>query len=117
MEVSITIDDIRLRSNLKINQTLIFTKKSFFYTLLGFTLSHLGPFNDIEGFVQLLPGKYKSEKPINITGVDKVHLNCDCVNGSIVNWIREPILNSFGFNSPPGHKTFKEPRIKLFKKK
>ena len=36
VKVSITIDDIRLESNLKINQTLIFTNKSFFYTILGF---------------------------------------------------------------------------------
>ena len=30
VKVSITLDDIRLRSNLNINQTLIFTEKSFF---------------------------------------------------------------------------------------
>ena len=29
-KIFITIDDIRLKSNLNINQTLIFTKKSFF---------------------------------------------------------------------------------------
>ena len=31
VKVTITIDDIRLKSNLKINQTLIFTEKSFFF--------------------------------------------------------------------------------------
>ena len=30
VKVNVTIDDIRLKSNLKINQTLIFTEKSFF---------------------------------------------------------------------------------------
>ena len=30
VKVTITIDDIRLKSNLKINQILIFTEKSFF---------------------------------------------------------------------------------------
>ena len=30
VKVNITIDDIRLKSNLKTNQTLIFTEKSFF---------------------------------------------------------------------------------------
>ena len=30
VKVSVTIDDVRLNSNLKINQTLLFTKKSFF---------------------------------------------------------------------------------------
>ena len=79
VKVDVTIDDIRLKSNLKINQTLIFTEKSFFYTLLGFTQSHQGPLNDIEGFYQILPGSSKSNKPINITGIDKIHLKCDCI--------------------------------------
>ena len=89
---SITIDDIRLKSNLKINQTLIFTEKSFFYTILGFTRSRSYPLNDIDGFYQLIAGSYKSDRPINITGIDKIHLKCDCIQGSIVNGIREPIL-------------------------
>ena len=38
VKVSVTIDDVRLKSNLKTNQTLIFTEKSFFYTSLGFTI-------------------------------------------------------------------------------
>ena len=38
IKVSVTIDDIRLKSNLKTNQTLIFTEKSFFYTILGNTI-------------------------------------------------------------------------------
>jgi len=116
VKVNVTIDDIRLKSNLKINQTLIFTNKSFFYTILGFTQSHQGPLNDIEGFYQILPGSYQSNKPISITGIDKVHLKCDCIKGSIVNGNREPILYSFALSSPPGHKIYKEPRIKLFKK-
>ena len=114
VKVTITIDDIRLKSNLKINQTLIFTKKSFFYTILGFTQSYSYPLDDIDGFYQLIKGSYKSDKPINITGIDKTHLKCDCIQGSIVNGIREPILFSFALSSPPGHKIYKEPRIKLF---
>ena len=47
-KVSVTIDNIRLKSNLKTNQTLIFTEKSFFYTVLGFTRSHSYPLDDIE---------------------------------------------------------------------
>ena len=39
VKVSVTMDDIRLKPNLKTNQTLIFTEKSFFYTILGFTQS------------------------------------------------------------------------------
>ena len=116
VKVNITIDDIRLKSNLKINQTLIFTEKSFFYTFLGFTQSRSYPLDDIDGFYQLIAGLYKSNKPINITGIDKVHLKCDCMQGSIVNGVREPILFSFALSSPPGHKIYKEPRVKLFKK-
>ena len=116
VKISITIDDIRLKSNLKINQTLLFTEKSFFYTILGFTQSRSYPLDDIDGFYQLIAGSYKSIKPINITGTDKIHLKCDCIQGSIVNGIREPILYSFALSSPPGHKIYKEPRVKLFKK-
>ena len=33
-----------------------------------------------------------------------------------MNGIREPILHSFALSSPPAHKMYKEPRVKLFKK-
>ena len=52
VKVSVTIGDIRLKSNLKINQTLIFTEKSFLYTILGFTQSRSYPLDDIDGFYQ-----------------------------------------------------------------
>ena len=116
VKVSVTIDNITLKSNLKKNQTSIFTNKPIFYTILGFTKSHQGPPNDIEGFYQILPGSYEGDRPINITGIDKVHLKCDCIQGSIVNGVREPILYSFVLSSPPGHKIIKEPKVKLFKK-
>ena len=116
VKITITIDDIRLKSNLKINQTLIFTEKSFFYTILGFTQSRSYPLDDIDSHYQIIAGSYTSDRPINITGIDKVHLKCSCIQGSIVNGIREPILYSFALSSPPGHKIYKEPRVKLFKK-
>ena len=116
VKTNISIDGRKCKTDLEINQTLIFTNKSFFYTILGFNQSHQGPLNDIEGFYQLLPGSYKSDKPINITGTDKVHLKCNVVDGSIVNGIREPILYSFALDQPPGHKIYKEPKVKLFKK-
>ena len=116
VKINISIDERKYKTDLKINQTLIFTNKSFFYTILGFTQSHSYPLDDIEGFYQLIAGSYKSERPINITGVDKVHLKCDCIDGSIVNGIREPILYSFAIDQPPGHKIYKEPKVKLFEK-
>ena len=46
-----------------------------------------------------------------ITTTDKVHLKCDCVDGSIVNGTREQILFPFNFSAPPGYKIIKEPNI------
>ena len=116
VKVNVTIDDVRLKSNLKTNQTLIFTEKSLFRTIFGFTRSHFYPLDDIDGFYQLIAGLYKSDRPINITGINKIHLKYDCNNGSIVNGVREPLLYSFPLSSSAGHKIYKEPRVKLFKK-
>ena len=83
---------------------------------MGFTQSHSYPLDDIDGFYQLIAGSYKSEKPINTAGTDKVPLKCDCIQGSIMNGSRTPILYSFALDPPPGHKIHKEPKVKLFKK-
>ena len=114
-KINITIDDIRMRSNLTKNNTIRFTGKSFSYTTLRFTRTHSGPLGDIEYFVQLIPGRCKSDKRIDIKGVDKFPLKSDCVNGSIINGIREPILFSFGSTSPPGHKNTKNQRLIFLK--
>ena len=116
MKVTFKIDDIRLKSNLKNNQTLFFTGKSFFYFLLASTQSDSYPLDDIDGSYQLIAGSYKSDKPIDITGIYKVHLKADCIQGSIVNGIREPILYSFELDQPPCRKIYNEPIIKLFKR-
>ena len=104
VKIDITTDDIRLNSKLTLNKLLRFIKKWFFYTNLGFTQSHSGPPGYIEGFVQIKPDTYKSDKPINIFGIDKIQLKCDCIDGSILDGVRQPILNSFALSSPPGRK-------------
>ena len=104
MKISVTIDEKILKSILKNIHTLIFTDKSFFHTILGFTRSHFYPLDDNDGLYQLIAGSYESEKPINITGVDKVHLKCDCIQGSVVHGVREPISYSFDLDKPPFHK-------------
>ena len=71
---------------------------------------------DIDGFLQLILGLYKSDKPIKMTGFRKSFLNCDCINGNIKDGIREQILYSFTLDKPPGQKSSKEPIFKLFKK-
>ena len=56
LKVTITIDDIRLKSNSKINRTLTFTKKSFSYTISEFVHFYSGELGDIDGFIQLISG-------------------------------------------------------------
>ena len=53
MKLSITIEDIRSKSNLKNNQTLIFTKNFICCTKKGFTESYSGVLNDIVGFFSI----------------------------------------------------------------
>ena len=72
--------------------------------------------DDIEGFYKRIAGLYKSDRPINIKGIDEIHLKCDCTGGSIVNAVREPILFSFALSSPLGHKMKKVPKVKLLNK-
>ena len=62
------------------------------------------------------PGTHTSDKPAMITTTDKVHLKCDCVDGSIVNGIREQILFSFNLSAPPGYKIINIPTTVLYKK-
>ena len=71
---------------------------------------------DIEGFAQLIPGSYKSDKPNNITGINKIQLKCDCNISSLVNGIREPISYIFALDKRPSQKMHNEPGIKLFEK-
>ena len=71
---------------------------------------------DIEGFAQLMPGTYKSVRPINFVGIHKSQRKSDCINGPIVSGIWEPILYKYALDKPPGHKVHKQPRMKLFRK-
>ena len=85
MKATVTIDEIRLKSNLNIIQTLKFTGKFSFHTLLCITQFRSGALRDIKGFIEKIPGTYRSEKPINVTGIDNVHLKCQWIDRSILN--------------------------------
>ena len=99
-EFNIEADTISMKSVLTTSNPIYFNSK--LNELLGFTNTHY-----IEGI-------HISEKPVMITTTDKVHLKCDCVDGSIVNGIREQILFSFNLSAPPGYKIIKEPNIILY---
>ena len=102
LSINIEADTISMKSVLTTSNPIYFNSK--LNELLGFTDT-----NYIEG-------THISEKPVMITTTDKVHLKCDCVDGSIVNGIREQILFSFNLSAPPGYKIIKEPNIILYKK-
>ena len=89
VKVKNTIDDITLKSNLS-TEKQNFTKKSFLYTMLGFNYSPSGMLGEIKGFFQKIPGTYKSEKPLNITGIGEMHLKSNVIDGSFEDGCREP---------------------------
>ena len=101
-KLNIEADTISMKSVLTTSNPIYFNSK--LNELLGFTNTH---------YIQ---GTHISEKPVMITTTDKVHLKCDCVDGSIVNGIREQILFSFNLSAPPGYKIIKEHNIILYKK-
>ena len=73
-------------------------------------------FNRVLGFTNkdYQAGTHTSEKPVVVTTTDKVHLKCDCVDGSSVNGKREQILFSFNLTAYPEYKIIKEPTTVFF---
>ena len=102
IQINIEADTISMNSILKTSHTVVFNSE--LNKVFGFTKT------------EYPKGTHKSEKPVMITPIDKVHLKCDCVDGSIVNGKRESILFSFNLSSPPGYKIIKEPTTILYKK-
>ena len=95
--------------------TLRFDKKSFFPTLLGFTpYWDYKPTNAIHADA---PGVYTSDKFIlNLNTINKTHLKCDCIDGSIQDGVRQPIIFSFVLDKPSGYKVFCQPETIHYKK-
>ena len=86
--IVIEIDDITRKTKLVVKEGIIairFDEKSFFSTILDFT-----PGGDHKHYI-----KYVSQKIVNLSNTNKIHLNCDCINGSIQNGSRQSILFSF----------------------
>ena len=61
------------------------------------------------------PGVYTSEKVLNESTIDKIHLQCDVFDGSVVNGLRQPKLFSFVLSKPSGCKVFCKPETIHFK--
>ena len=114
--IEIEYDDISMKTKiiLKYNDsrenfglgTLRFDKKSFFHALLGHD-----PYFDYK-----VSGAYTSDKILNLNTTNEIHLKCDCIDGSIQNGVRQPILYSFVLDKPSGYKIFSEPETIHYKK-
>ena len=93
---------------------LRFDKKSFFHTILGFApYWDYKPTNAIHADS---PGVYTSDKIIlNLNTIKKIHLKCDCSDGSIQDGVRQPMLFSFILDKPSGYKVFCEPETVHYK--
>ena len=74
-------------------RTLRFDEKTFLKTFSVFTLYwDYKPTNAVHADSQ---GVYTSDKIFNLNTIDKLHLKCDVINGSVVNALRQPTLFSF----------------------
>ena len=95
--------------------TLRFDKKSFFHTLIKFEpYWDYKPTNAIHADS---PGVYTTDKIIlKLNTIDKINLKCDCIDGSIQNGSRHPILFSFVLDKRSGYKFFCEPETIHYKK-
>ena len=98
MKTKIILKYKDLRENFGLG-TLRFDKKSFFHTLLGHD-----PY-----FEYKVPGVYTSDKILNLNTTNKIPLKCDCIDGSIQDGVRQPILFTFVLDKPSGYKIFCEP--------
>ena len=105
MKTKIILKYKDLRENVGLG-TLTFDKKSFFHTLLGHD-----PYFDYK-----VPGVYTSDKNLNLYKTNEIHLKCDCIDGSIQNGLRQPILFTFVIDKPSGYKVFCEPETIHYKK-
>ena len=56
------------------------------------------------------------KKKLNLSAIDKIHLKCDCIDGSVQDGVRQPILFRFTLDKPSGYKVFREPETIHYKK-
>ena len=107
--IDIEYDDIIMKTKVEVRAGIIsirFDEKSFFSTILGFT----------SGWDYKHYNKYTSQKVVNLGSTNKIHLNCDCIDRSVVNGIRHPILFSFVIDKKPGYKVFQNLKQFIIKK-
>ena len=101
-EIVIEFDDFIRKSKLVVNPGIIaikFDEKSFFNKIFGF----------FSGWDYKHYNEYTSQKIVNLSKTNKIHLKSNVIDGSIQNRLRQPIIYSFVLNKKPGYKAFSEP--------
>ena len=94
-KIVIEFDDITRKTKLVVrpgNIAVRIDEKSFFSTILGFT-----PGWDYKHY-----NKCFGQKIVNLSTTNKIHLKCDCIDGSFQTGLGHPILFSFVLDKPSG---------------
>ena len=103
--IIIEYDNITKKTNLVVRDGIIairFDEKSFFSTFLGC----------ISGWAYKHYDKYISQKIVNLSSTNKIHLKTDVVDEIILSGVRHPILYSFVLDKPVDTKCF--PSLKYY---
>ena len=108
--VIIDSDNVSLMTKLRLVPQIMvlrFDKKSFLNTILGFT-----PYWDYKHF----GNEYYSEKNRNLSKFNEILSKCDCIDGSVIKGVKQPILYSFTLDKPSGNEVFSQPETVHYKK-
>ena len=79
---------------------LFFDNKSLFKNLLGFET--YWDFKPTDAIHFNSPGVYNNDETLFLSTKHRNRLKCDCIDGCVVNGIREPIPFSFVLDKPSG---------------
>ena len=107
--VDIEFDDITTKTKLVVRSGTIairFDEKSFFSNILDFN-----PNWDYKHYHE-----YISQKIINLSTSNKIHLKCDIFDSFVVNGVRQPLLYCFVLDKSTGYKVFSESETIYYKK-
>ena len=97
--INIEFDHTTMKTKLDVkpgNLARRFDAKSFFSSILSFN-----PHWDYKHY-----NEYISQKYLNLSTINKIHIKCDFNDSSVVNAVREIILFSFILNLSAGYKVF-----------
>ena len=95
-------------------ETLRNVEKSLFHTSLGFT-----PYWEYKPSNAILadsPGVYTNDKTSNLCKINKIHVKCEVIDGSVVDGVRQLVLFTFVLDKLSGYKIFCEPETIHYKK-